>query len=139
MARETTVDALLLPMMGRPSVDLPFCAVCGRTYPLNRHHVVRRGAGKAYDGSGRELRKPTVTLCGSGNASGCHGLAHSGRLHFRWVPSCGEQSRKSAVRDVWAGCGHWEFKVTEEPAKYQDALADDEGWRRLRSHGEEDD
>lgn len=66
-----TVNDLLRPMMGRPSVRRPYCAVCGRAgVPLNQHHVVRRGAGRLVAG-GVEAEKPTVTLCGSGNASGC--------------------------------------------------------------------
>lgn len=59
-----TVNALLLPMMGRPSVRRPYCAVCGAAgMPLNQHHIVRRGAGRLVVG-GEEAEKPTVTLCG---------------------------------------------------------------------------
>ena len=77
-----------LPMMWRdlmsaPNVETPCCAVCGRSWPLNRHHMVPRSAGNMYDGDGRRLEKPTVVLCGSGNTGGCHGKAHSGRMHFR--------------------------------------------------------
>ena len=117
MARVSTVNALLLPMMGKPSVKADRCLVCGAASPLDQHHVVPRSAGKAYDGSGRELRKPTLTLCGPGNAGGCHGAAHDHRLHFRWA----------AGKD---GGGRWEALLTDEPTKYQDALEAD-GWRRL--------
>ena len=111
-----TVNDLLRPMMGRPSVRRPYCAVCGRTgVPLNQHHVVRRGAGRLVVG-GVEAEKPTVTLCGSGNASGCHRKAHDGRLHFRWVG--GDR-------------GRWERKLTARPCRYQEALADESGWGRL--------
>lgn len=111
-----TVNALLLPMMGRPSVRRPYCAVCGAAgMPLNQHHVVRRGAGRLVVG-GVEAEKPTVTLCGSGNASGCHRKAHDGRLHFRWAG--GDD-------------GHWERKLTARPCRYQEALADESGWGRL--------
>lgn len=122
MAKVDTVSALLRPMMGRPSVKADRCLVCGAASPLDQHHVVPRSAGKAYDETGRELRKPTVTLCGPGNASGCHGLAHSHRLHFRWAEGkCNE--------------GHWEFLLTPSPTKYQDALELD-GWTTLGgSHG----
>lgn len=122
-----TLNELLLPMMGKPSIsfDPPRCAVCGKTWPLNNHHIVRRSAGVLIR-DGREVRKPTVMLCGSGNTSGCHGMAHHGRLHFRWRDADG-------VNDLgftaWGG-GHWEYLLTEGPVKYQDALAMD-GWRRL--------
>lgn len=132
MAKVDTVNALLRPMMGKPSIKRRECVICGRTSPLNDHHIVRRGAGKAYDESGRELRKPTITLCGAGNvlsdadgARFCHGMAHNGMLHFRWV----EGWKKSGGIDVAFG-GHWEFLITEEPTRYQDALAM-EGWRSI--------
>lgn len=121
MANVDTLPSFLLGLMGRPSLILPFCAVCGRVHPLEQHHVVLRSAGKAYDELGNELAKPTVTLCGFGNnlrdADGryyCHGLAHARRLHFRWVEE---------------GWGHWEYLVTDEPTDYLTALEMD-GWRR---------
>lgn len=93
MARVDTLPEYLRPLMEGVTVRTPYCAVCGRVQPLNQHHVVRRGAGKMHRG-GREVEKPTVTLCGFGNnlhdADGreyCHGLAHANRLHFRWVKS----------------------------------------------------
>ena len=132
MARVTTVNALLLPMMGKPSIFVDRCAVCGRVSPLNQHRIVRRSAGKAFDRSGHELKAPTITLCGFGNslsdadgARFCHGMAHNGMLHFRWV----EGWKKSGGIDVAFG-GHWEFLITEEPTRYQDALAM-EGWRSI--------
>lgn len=75
MAKVTTLPAILQPLMGKPSIKATRCVVCGCTYPLNNHHIVRRSAGKMYV-NGVELDKPVITLCGSGNASGCHGLAH---------------------------------------------------------------
>lgn len=113
-----TVDALLLPMMGKPNVDNAesVCCVCGAP-ATDRHHVVRRGAGRLVR-DGREVAKPTVRLCGDGNASGCHGLAHANRLHFRWVDAvC--VSRSSGY--VTTG-GHWEYLLLGEPTKYQTAL-----------------
>lgn len=121
MANVDTLPSFLRDLMGRPSLKLPFCAVCGRTHPIEQHHVVFRSSGKAYGDDGRELVKPTITLCGFGNnlrdADGryyCHGLAHARRLHFRWVD------------DGW---GHWEYLVTDEPTDYLTALGMD-GWRR---------
>lgn len=113
-------------MMGKPSVTRACCAVCGRPFPIEQHHIVRRGAGKLFDGNGSEIEKPTVTLCGFGSnlmdADGrefCHGLAHHNRLHFRWVEA-----------DPIACAGHWEFIVLDEPTSYLEALSRD-GWRRL--------
>lgn len=125
MARVDTLPEILRPLMDGVSVTLPFCAVCGRTYPLNQHHVVRKGAGKLFR-DGIEIPKPTITLCGAGNTSGCHGLAHQNRLHFRWVRAEGRKSRPHSF-----GSGHWEYLVTDEPTKYQAALEMD-GWRQLR-------
>ena len=134
MAKTTTVNALLLPMMGKPSIFTDRCAVCGRVSPLEQHHIVRRSAGKAYDEAGHELKAPTITLCGFGNnlsdADGefyCHGRAHHGLLFFRFVKTVTE--RTGALTDTFTG-GHWEFLITEEPTRYQDALAM-EGWRSI--------
>lgn len=134
MARVDTLPEYLRPLMDGVTVRTTYCAVCGRTYPLNQHHVVRRGAGKMYR-CGVEVEKPTVTLCGFGNslhdADGreyCHGLAHANRLHFRWVKT----ERPSRE---WFGAhvsgGHWEYLKTDEPVKYSEALEMD-GWVPLR-------
>ena len=90
----------------------PFCAVCGRTWPLNRHHIVWRSWPRLYE-DGRELRKPLVMLCGSGSTSGCHGKAHRRELHFR-------------VND-----GALEYLETPGGMEYRDAL-EEEGWRPCR-------
>ena len=114
MADVTTMDPILWPLMHLdPQVvdamaSARCCVVCGRSYPLNRHHIVRRGAGELYEG-GRKLPKPLIVLCGSGNVGGCHGKAHSQMLHFR------------------ASGGRLEYLETDEPTKYQDALEMD-GW-----------
>ena len=121
-----TVDELLLPMMGKPNIDNEsgVCCICGRP-ASDKHHIVKRSAGK-WVVDGREIRKPTVRLCGSGNASGCHGKAHKGLLHFRWVDN--EKCNNAPLR--WCGGGHWSYLLTEKPVKYQEAL-ETEGWRRL--------
>lgn len=120
MAKVDTLPHHLRPLMGKPSIRMGRCAVCGRAYPLEQHHIVRRSAGKLFDAGGSEVEKPTVTLCGFGNnlkgADGreyCHGLAHANRLHFRWAEG-----------------GHWEALVLDEPTSYLEALGM-EGWRRL--------
>lgn len=94
-----------------PSLELPYCAVCGRTGHLEQHHAVFRSAGECYDPeTGEPREKPTITLCGHGNADGCHGLAHARRLHFRYC---------------W---GEWQYLLTDEPTKYHRALGM-EGWQ----------
>ena len=121
-----TVDAILLPMMGKPSIDNEerACCVCGRP-ATNLHHIVRRGAGKLVV-NGREVKKPKARLCGDGNASGCHGLAHANMLHFRWAETvCVDRSSGYVTTG-----GHFERILLDEPAKYQDALAMD-GWEAL--------
>lgn len=97
--------------MEGPSIETACCAFCGRSSPLNRHHIVRRSAG-GEDG-------PTVVCCGSGSnlrdANGryyCHGLLHAHMLHLKWDG------------------GEWWFLRTDEPTKYDKALEMD-GWSRL--------
>ena len=129
-----TVNDLYLPMMGRPNVDNVFkrCCWCGAP-ATNLHHIVKRSAGRLVVG-GREVSKPTVRLCGDGNASGCHAKAHAGLLHFRWVEA--ERVKVSDPRStVCLGNGHWEGLETEEPVKYQEALANETGWRKLTGTG----
>lgn len=126
MAKVTTLAQMWWPLMKAPSIETEYCAICGRTWPLNRHHMVKRSAGAFYR-DGVLVKPPTITLCGSGNASGCHGLAHQGRLHFRWVEA-------DAGREGWyithVKGGHLEYLLTDEPESYLDALKMD-GWRPL--------
>lgn len=96
------MNALDEALMEGPSIERPWCAFCGRR-ATQRHHIVPRSRG-GKDG-------PTVTVCGFGNSSGCHGKLHDHRLHLRWV-------------------GRWEYLETERPTKYQDAL-DMEGWEPI--------
>lgn len=121
--------------MAAPSVKMDRCAVCGRTHPLEQHHIVKRSAGKMFK-EGVEVKKPTVTLCGFGNnlkdGSGndlCHGLAHANRLHFRWVETKQPAGRRF---ETFVKAGHLEYLLTEEPVKYQVALQM-EGWKPLGS------
>ena len=138
MSRVDTLPEALRPLMGAPSVRTGVCAVCGRPYPLNQHHMVRRGAGKLYR-DGIELPKPTITLCGLGNhlrdADGryyCHGLAHANMLHFRWVPGETVPGHFGNYGRMEGGVGGYlEYLLLEVPASYADALGMD-GWRPLR-------
>lgn len=121
-----TVDRLMLPMMGKPSIDneARACCVCGKP-ASDKHHIVRRGAGKLVV-HGREVEKPTVLLCGAGSTSGCHGLAHANRLHFRWA----EVASVDRASGYVVKGGHWEYILLDVPTNYQAALAMD-GWRPL--------
>ena len=107
----TTLAPMWRDLMDAPSVETRVCAICGRAWPLNRHHMVPRSAGELYEG-GAKRRKPTIMLCGSGNASGCHGLAHSHRLHFDY-------------RD-----GALVYLITETPVKRLEALSEP-GWHEV--------
>ncbi len=138
MAKVDTLPEFLRPLMAAPSVESPCCAVCGRPGPLERHHIVRRSAGRLYR-NGVEVPKPTVTLCGFGNnlrdADGrpyCHGLAHAGMLHFRWVPSDAVgDGFGNYLRQGGGDGGHLEYLLLDEPADYLSALSMG-GWRPLR-------
>lgn len=90
-------------LMDAPSIEAIYCPFCGKP-ATNRHHIVPRSQG-GHDG-------PTVTVCGMGNASGCHGKLHAHRLHLRWQGN------------------RWEYLETDEPTKYQNALMM-EGWKKL--------
>lgn len=111
--RRSTLEPMWWPLMRGPTVKREWCVVCGRTYPLNQHHPVKQSGGNLMGRDGIPLEKPTLTLCGSGNTSGCHRLAHEGRLFFRYED------------------GQWEYLLTREPVKAQKAFGM-EGWRRIR-------
>ncbi|MBQ2680425.1 MAG: hypothetical protein IJF97_00660 [Eggerthellaceae bacterium] len=91
-------------LMDKPSIETEACAICGRYVRTQRHHIVLRAQGGT-DG-------PTVTLCGYGNAGGCHGAAHGQMLHFRYTD-------------------RWQYLETDVPVKYEKAL-DMEGWRDVQ-------
>lgn len=131
MADVTTMADMWVGLMAAPSVETPFCAVCGRTGHLERHHMVPRSAGRLFRG-GVEVEKPTITLCGFGNAGGCHGLAHSGLLHFRWVATDAVGGGFGRYRRMECGDGgHLEYLLPREPVGRLAALSMP-GWRRLR-------
>lgn len=103
LIRGYQLDLLRQKLMDKPSIETPFCPFCGKAVN-NRHHIVPRSDG------GKD--SPTVTVCGMGNASGCHGKFHHYKLHLRWNDG-------------------WEYLETDEPTKYQTALEMD-GWQRLK-------
>lgn len=133
MAGVDTLPAYLRPLMEGCSIRQGRCVVCGKTWPLNQHHVVYRSSGKMFK-NGVEVPKPTLTLCGNGNTGGCHGKAHHHTLHFRWVPekiidrSFAYQTKKHPVT---VNGGHWEYMFTDEPVPEFDALQIEEGWRPI--------
>ena len=78
---------------------------------MEQHHMVWRSWGKMFR-EGKELPKPTITLCGFGNnLPYCHGKAHARMLHFKWDD------------------GLW-YLETDEPTPYLEALETD-GWRMV--------
>lgn len=98
------MNELEKPLMEAPDLVRPWCVVCGRK-SAEKHHVVFRSHGGS-DG-------PVLSLCGWGNSSGCHGLAHSYMLHFRYSD-------------------RWQYLKTRKPIKYQNAL-EKKGWRDCAS------
>lgn len=69
---------------------------------------------------------PALSLCGMGNASGCHGAAHAHRLHFRAVEV-----------KLWSGdtVKRWEYLWTDEPMKEDAAHEIRDGWRCIHEQG----
>lgn len=120
---DDTLPLVYRPLMEAESVVLPYCAICGRTYPLERHHIVWRSWGKLFR-DGKEVQKPVITLCGRGNnlrdADGrlfCHGRAHNRMLHFRYE-------------------GELQCLETAEPTDYMSAL-EMNGWRPVDGYHED--
>lgn len=122
-----TVPKFLRPLMGKPSLSNAHgqCCWCGRP-ATNHHHVVKRSSG-TWVKDGRAVSKPTILLCGEGNASGCHGKAHQGLLHFKWVETT--KCNKEPLR--WYGGGHWVAQEFDEPISQFEAMQIEEGWRKL--------
>lgn len=105
-----TLPHIYRPLMDAPTIVSGTCVVCGRP-ATNQHHIVWRSWGQLYGEDGQPVPKPTVSLCGMGNVSGCHGLAHARMLHFRYTDAL-------------------EYLVTEQPTRYETAL-EMEGWRHV--------
>lgn len=119
MLKTSTLPNIYRNLMDAPSIRSNRCAICGRAWPLNQHHIVWRSWGRLYDESGREVSKPTITLCGLGNvqrdADGrwyCHGRAHERMLHFKYEGGI-----------LW-------YLETYRPTSYLHALNMD-GWREV--------
>lgn len=101
--RDEDVRALL----ELPSVDVPWCIVCGTSgrSNVNKHHDPWKSETSTPD--------VTIPLCGFGNTSGCHELAHAGKLHFR-----NHEGRR-------------QYLLTDRTVRYLTALEMD-GWRDTR-------
>lgn len=125
---KTTLAPMWHDLMDAPSLDNleHTCVICGRP-ATDKHHIVPRSAGKYFDQYGREKKKPTVRLCGSGNTSGCHGLAHQHRLHFRYLTY--EEKRKGTFPVTRQ---RLEYLITDEPCDRLTALEMD-GWRKVNA------
>lgn len=111
MFKKTTMEQWLWPLMQGKTVRLQNCPICGRP-ATNMHHIVRRGDGELIGNDGRPRPKPMISLCGTGT-TGCHGLVHELRLHFRWKDDT------------------WEYLKTEEPTGRIEALGLP-GWKPIR-------
>lgn len=95
--------------MNRPSIKSDYCVFCGR--PKNsEHHVVPRSQGGS--------KGATLSVCGFGNESGCHGLLHSHNLHVNF-----DEDLNS-----------WIYLYTPVPTKYEKALQMS-GWKLLKPRG----
>lgn len=118
-------------------MKLPYCPICGRAWPLEQHHPVRRGAGKLFDANGpggSQADHHAVRLrqqpAGRRRAPLLPRLAHEGRLHFRWSEVRGLDTSLAHFPAPYEG-GHWEYLLLDEGCDYLTALGMD-GWRRLR-------
>lgn len=105
-----------------PSVRRDYCVVCGKP-ATNNHHVIPNCRHETRD----HPESPTLSLCGMGNASGCHGMAHDHKLHFRACP----------IRIETLGCEPrvsylWEYLVTEEGMDELSAHEIEDGWKVIR-------
>ena len=89
--------------MEAPTIKTDHCVVCGTMPANNQHHLVKRSAGELYV-NGIKQEKPTITLCGSGT-TGCHGLAHENKLHFRFYQ------------------GRLQYALFDKPTPYLQALS----------------
>ena len=89
-------------LMDKPSIRTPRCAFCGRKAGSN-HHIVPRSQGGT--------KGPTVTVCGTDNITGCHGLLHHHMLYLDWDEASG-----------W-----WKFIKLDRPVRMDEAMSL-QGW-----------
>ena len=97
-------DEALMHAPSVPDREDGLCAVCRAAPATNRHHIVPRSHGGMWG--------PTVPVCGMGNASGCHGMLHDGRMHLYYTD------------------GEWRYHHCPNGCKLGEAL-EMRGWRPL--------
>ena len=97
-------DARLMDAPSIPDREDGMCAICGCNPATNRHHIVPRSHGGT--------KGPTIPVCGSGNASGCHGMLHNREIHL-----------------FYSG-GEWAWRYDKGGCKLEEAL-ERKGWRPL--------
>lgn len=76
-------------------IDGIHCVSCRVNPASNAHHEPIKGMGgrKTLMLHGKLLRPSLHALCGMGNASGCHGMRHAGKLTILWVWNDDESKR----------------------------------------------
>ena len=127
MSGKTTIAKLWWPLMDAPTMKANRCYICGKP-ANNQHHMVKRSQGELYIGAVKR-KKPTITLCGSGT-TGCHGLAHQNRLHFRYVYKTNLDTARLLAGSANIA-GQLEYLLCKEPTKYQEALHMT-GWKPVK-------
>ena len=71
-------------LMGMPHILTDTCFICGRQ-TTNKHHLTEKGLGNKFlTLHGHKLESALISVCGSGNASGCHGKFHAHKIKVRW-------------------------------------------------------
>lgn len=88
-------------LLGKPSIESMYCPFCGRL-ATNRHHILPKGMG----GTKNARLIPTITVCGMGNASGCHGRLHAHEIEIRWS----DELDWYEYRRPGKGCGQDEWR-----------------------------
>jgi hypothetical protein len=99
-------------LLRRPDMTGPTCVFCGKPAENNHHLIPRSRLIKA-----AQWLSPIISVCGLGNASGCHGDLHSGRKHVRYFDRFEVEG--------------WEYLTSDVPISRDEAHARD-GWKRLK-------
>lgn len=101
------MNARQAKLMNAPNWETTLCPFCGKRFQ-SRHHVVYRSQGGT--------NGPTITVCGTDNVSGCHGLIHQGFLHLdysnkRWTflrtsKACSDS--EADLKSGWRALVNWD-------------------------------
>lgn len=127
LSDKCTFNALRSEFQGKPDASnawsqMSRCAICGEYGRLQHHHMVTRNGVEIING--RELRNPTIPLCGMGNYLGCHGKAHRHLIHFK--PDFVVDTISQWPR--WRG--DYQVLILDKPCTEQEARQMD-GWIKL--------